>query len=47
MIAWQLVIFLCLVDGMLCHALMKAWDELREKRKGDRDGNGGDRGDGT
>lgn len=28
MIAWYLVIALCLVDGLLCHELVKAWDEL-------------------
>lgn len=24
---WHLVILLCLVDGLLCHELMKTWDE--------------------
>lgn len=35
MIAWYLVIALCLVDGLLCHELMKAWDELSKRRKGE------------
>ena len=27
MTPWYLVIALCLVDGFLCHQLMKAWDK--------------------
>lgn len=32
---WYLVIALCLVDGFLCHELMKAWDkeDTRETHK--------------
>lgn len=47
MIAWYLVILLCIVDGTLCHALMKAWDELHKEWEEDRDGNGSDRSDCT
>lgn len=47
MIAWYLVILLCIVDGTLCHALIKAWDELHKEREEDRDGNGNDRSDCT
>ena len=26
---WHLVILLCLVDGLLCHELMKAWEDRK------------------
>ena len=29
---WCLVIVLCLVDGVLCHELMKAWDKLKAQK---------------
>ncbi len=38
MVAWYLVIALCLVDGVLCHELMKAWD--KEDRDGRNEKNG-------
>lgn len=37
MIAWYLVIFLSILDGVLCHELMKAWDEL-DKNNSDKNG---------
>lgn len=32
---WYLVVALCLVDGLLCHELMKAWD--KEKRRAEKE----------
>ncbi len=32
---WHLVIALCLVDGILCHELMKTWD--KEKHKAEKE----------
>lgn len=29
---WHIVILLCLVDGFLCHELMKAWDENKKQK---------------
>jgi len=29
---WYLVIMLCLVDGLLCHELRKAWDNKGGKK---------------
>ncbi len=32
---WHLVIALCLVDGFLCHQLIKTWD--KEKRQTEKE----------
>ena len=34
MTAWGLVILLCLVDGLLCHELMKVWDKEKSEKEG-------------
>lgn len=46
MMAWSLVFLLCLVDGLLCRELMKAWD--RQEKTGRRNGreSGGNHGKG-
>lgn len=30
---WYLVVALCLVDGLLCHELMKAWDKIKNMKR--------------
>lgn len=30
--AWELVALLVIVDAILCHALMNAWDEIEQLR---------------